>query len=392
MSRVSVGCLPRIEGLFTSESVADGHPDKIADQLSDAVLDAALAQDPNARVAVEAAIKGSSIWLFGELTGQDLKLDYDKIVRDVLSSIGHADGRWGLDFARLDVRTSITLQAREINEGVGGGSDTGAGDQGMMFGYACRETPEHLPTPFALAHRLIRRQREVRDRLGILGPDAKAQVTIRYEDGVPMGLQTVVISSQHLAEMSLSDVREILREEIIRPVLGAEADEAELLLNPAGTFVEGGPVADAGLTGRKIIADTYGGFARHGGGAFSGKDGTKVDRSGAYAARQLALTVVDAGLASACEVRLAYAIGVAAPVGIHLDLADKGSLPLNAEVIASLMEGLRPRAIIDRLGLTRPGFLPTAAFGHFGRPEFSWEQPAPTALLGEVFRAAGSLG
>lgn len=382
MSRVSVGCLPQIEGLFTSESVADGHPDKIADQLSDAVLDAALAQDPNARVAVEAAIKGSSVWLFGELTGHDLKLDYDQIVRDVLSSIGHADGRWGLALGRLDVRTSITVQSSEIREGVDGGSDIGAGDQGMMFGFACRETPEHLPTPIALAHRLIRRQREVRDRLGILGPDAKAQVSVRYEDGKPTGLQTVVVSSQHLAEVSLSEVREVIRDEIIRPVLGVDADRAELLLNPAGTFIQGGPVADAGLTGRKIIADTYGGFARHGGGAFSGKDGTKVDRSAAYAARQLALTVVDAGLAKACEVRLAYAIGVAEPVAVHLDLEGGGTLSLDLKTAASLLHALRPRAIIDRLGLTRPGFLPTAAFGHFGRQQFSWEQPAGDALLG----------
>jgi S-adenosylmethionine synthetase len=219
--------------------------------------------------------------------------------------------------------------------------------------------------------------------LGILGPDAKAQVSVRYEKGKPAGLQTIVLSSQHLADASLSQVREILRDEIIRPVLGAEADAAELLLNPAGTFIEGGPVADAGLTGRKIIADTYGGFARHGGGAFSGKDGTKVDRSAAYAARQLALTVVAAGLATACEVRLAYAIGVAEPVAVHLDLEGDGTLSLDPGAAARLLEALRPRAIIDRLGLTALGFLPTAAFGHFGRPQFSWEQPAVDTLLGD---------
>ncbi|NBB51207.1 methionine adenosyltransferase [Rhizobium sp. CRIBSB] len=389
MSRVTVGHLAPVQGLFTSESVTDGHPDKIADQLSDAVLDAALAQDSNARVAVEAAIKGSSVWLFGELTGQDLKLDFDQIVRDVLSSIGHADGRWGVELGRLDVRTSITQQSSEIREGVDGGSDIGAGDQGMMFGFACSETPEHLPTPIALAHRLTRRQREVRDRLGILGPDAKAQVSVRYEDGQPAGLHTIVLSSQHIADVSLSDVRELLREEVIRPVLGAEADTAELLLNPAGTFIEGGPVADAGLTGRKIIADTYGGFARHGGGAFSGKDGTKVDRSGAYAARQLALTVVEAGLAPACEVRLAYAIGVAEPVAVHIDLGDGRELELDADVVAVLLAALRPRAIIERLALTKPAFLPTATFGHFGRAQFSWEQPARDALLGAPVAADG---
>ena len=383
MNRVSVGRLAPVEGLFTSESVADGHPDKIADQLSDAVLDAALRQDPKARVAVEAAIKGASVWLFGELTGRNMVLDFQEIVRNVLSTVGHGDNRWGLDLDRLDVRTSISQQAAEIGNGVGYGADSGAGDQGMMFGYADRDTPERLPTPIALAHRLIRRQREVRDRLGILGPDAKAQVSVRYEKGKPAGLQTIVLSSQHLADASLSQVREILRDEIIRPVLGAEADAAELLLNPAGTFIEGGPVADAGLTGRKIIADTYGGFARHGGGAFSGKDGTKVDRSAAYAARQLALTVVAAGLATACEVRLAYAIGVAEPVAVHLDLEGDGTLSLDPGSAARLLEALRPRAIIDRLGLTAPGFLPTAAFGHFGRPQFSWEQPAVDTLLGD---------
>ncbi|WP_298128231.1 methionine adenosyltransferase [Brevundimonas sp.] len=382
MDCITTGHLTPVNGLFTSESVADGHPDKIADQLSDAVLDAALRQDPGARVAIEAAIKGSSVWLFGELTGQDLHLDFDQIVRDVLAEVGHRDGRWGVDLDRLDVRTSITLQSKEIETGVDGGPDTGAGDQGMMFGFANRDTAEGLPTPIALAHRLIRRQREVRDRLGILGPDAKAQVSVHYEDGQPKSLKTIVISSQHSAEISLSEVREILRDEIVRPVLGDAADQAELLLNPAGTFIQGGPVADAGLTGRKIIADTYGGFARHGGGAFSGKDGTKVDRSAAYAARQLALTVVEAGLASACEVRLAYAIGVAEPIAVHLDLDDGGTLSLDEKAAADLLNALRPRAVIDRLGLTHPGFLPTAAFGHFGRPQFAWEEPAVEALLG----------
>jgi S-adenosylmethionine synthetase len=384
MSRVTVGRLATVEGLFTSESVADGHPDKIADQLSDAVLDAALRQDPQARVAVEAAIKGSSVWLFGELTGRDLSLDFPEIVRGVLSSIGHSDDRWGIDLAQLDVRTTISLQAAEIGEGVGGGPDTGAGDQGMMFGFASLETAEGLPTPIALAHRLMRRHKQVREQHGLLGPDAKAQVSVRYEAGQPAGLHTIVLSSQHLADVSLSDVRELLLEEIIRPVLGTDVDGAELLLNPAGTFIEGGPVADAGLTGRKIIVDTYGGFARHGGGAFSGKDGTKSDRAGAYAARQLALTVVEAGLAEACEVRLAYAIGVAEPVAVHLDLGGGRGFELYAGAAAGLLAALRPRAIIDRLALTSPGFLPTAAFGHFGRSDFAWERSAPEALLGQT--------
>ncbi|MFZ4746098.1 MAG: methionine adenosyltransferase [Sphingomonas sp.] len=378
--------LAHVEGLFTSESVADGHPDKIADQLSDAVLDAALRQDPQARVAVEAAIKGSSVWLFGELTGRELSLNFPEIVRGVLSSIGHSDDRWGIDLTQLDVRTTISLQAAEIGDGVGRGSVTGAGDQGMMFGFASQETVEGLPTPIALAHRLMRRHKQVREQLGLLGPDAKAQVSVRYENGQPVGLHTIVLSSQHLADVSLSDVRELLREEVIRPVLGADADGAELLLNPAGTFIEGGPVADAGLTGRKIIVDTYGGFARHGGGAFSGKDGTKSDRAGAYAARQLALTIVESGLARACEVRLAYAIGVAEPVAVHLDLGGGRGFELDAVAAAGLLAALRPRAIIDRLALTSPGFLPTAAFGHFGRPGFAWERSATNAMFGQTRR------
>ena len=387
MSRLSFGRLAPVEGLFTSEAVSDGHPDKIADQLSDAILDECLRQDPGARVAVEAAIKGHEIWLFGEVSG-DVTLEPQAVARSVLAQIGHDAGQWGLDLDRLQVRSSITQQSAEIGRGVDGGHDTGAGDQGMMFGFASEETDERLPYPIALAQRLIRRQRAVRDRSGILGPDAKAQVSVRYENGRPAGLHAIVLSSQHRPETSLADVRELLREEVIRPVLGAAADEAELFLNPAGTFIEGGPVADAGLTGRKIIADTYGGFARHGGGAFSGKDGTKVDRSAAYAARQLALTIVDAGLASACEVRLAYAIGVAEPVAVHLDLAGGAGLTLDSAASARLLAALRPRAIIERLSLTRPGFQPTAAFGHFGRPEFTWERPDAAALLSHVARSA----
>jgi S-adenosylmethionine synthetase len=306
----------------------------------------------------------------------------------VLAQIGHGSGPWGLDLDRVQVGSSITQQSAEIGHGIDGGDDTGAGDQGMMFGFASRDTDERLPYPIALAQRLIRRQRAVRDRLGILGPDAKAQVSVRYENGSPAGLHAIVLSSQHRPEASLADVRDLLREEVIRPVLGAAADEAELFLNPAGTFIEGGQVADAGLTGRKIIADTYGGFARHGGGAFSGKDGTKVDRSAAYAARQLALTIVDAGLVSACEVRLAYAIGVAEPVAVHLDLAGGTGLTLDGAASARLLAALRPRATIERLLLTEPSFRPTAAFGHFGRPEFAWERPDAAALLGETARSA----
>ena len=371
---VTTGSLAPVEGLFTSESVGDGHPDKICDQLSDAVLDAALTCDPNARVAVEAAIKGNSVWLFGELSGSGLALDYRAIVSDVLTRIGHGDRRWGVDLNGIDLRVSISEQAAEIASGVDGDANTGAGDQGMMFGFATNETSERLPLPISLAHRLVRRQREVRQRLDWLGPDAKAQVSVHYAQGLPQGIHTVVVSSQHSADIALADVRDALREEVVRPVLGDAADGVRLLLNPAGRFAEGGPVADAGLTGRKIIADSYGGFSRHGGGAFSGKDGTKVDRSAAYAARQLAVTLVEAGLAPSAEVRLAYAIGIAEPVAVHIDLGGGNALTISNAKAAALTSQLTPRAIIDRLGLRRPGFAESASFGHFGRPEFSWER------------------
>lgn len=377
---VTTGRLARVDGLFTSESVGDGHPDKICDQLSDAVLDAALTCDPNARVAVEAAIKGNSVWLFGELSGSSLALDYGAIVSDVLTRIGHSDGRWGIDLNGLDLRASISEQAAEIASGVDGNANTGAGDQGMMFGFATNETPERLPLPIALAHRLVRRQREVRQRLDWLGPDAKAQVSVHYVKGVPQGIHTVVLSSQHAPDVALTDVRDALREEVVRPMLGDLANSVRLLLNPAGSFTEGGPVADAGLTGRKIIADSYGGFARHGGGAFSGKDGTKVDRSAAYAARQLAVALVEAGLAPSAEIRLAYAIGVAEPVAVHIDLGGGNALTISNAQAAALTAQLTPRAIIDRLGLRQPGFAASASFGHFGRPVFSWER-ADAALL-----------
>jgi S-adenosylmethionine synthetase len=381
MSKVSIGRLSNIEGLFSSESVSDGHPDKICDQISDAVLDQVLAQDPYARVAVETAVKDNAFWVFGEISGT-LSIDVEKAVRGVLSNIGHEGGRWGLDLDRLDIRTQIGQQANEIAAGVNQRADIGAGDQGMMFGFATIETPELMPAPISLAHRLLQAQKAHRQKSSALGPDAKAQVSVRYVDGKPTDIHTIVLSSQHDPELSLEQVREILREEIVRPALGDTADKAILYLNPAGRFTQGGPIADAGLTGRKIIVDTYGGFARHGGGAFSGKDGTKVDRSAAYAARQLALSLVKGGLADAVETRIAYSIGEAEPVAVHIDFRSNGpDLPaLRSE--QQLLDLLKPRSIIDRLQLRLPRFSPTASGGHFGRAEFAWEHPIEGVLLG----------
>ena len=333
MSKSSIfrptSALAPLTGVYSSEAVSFGHPDKICDQISDAVLDAALALDPNARVAVECAIKGHSVWLFGELTSRS-EIDFEGIVHDVLRDVGHGDGNWGLNLDRLDLRVSINRQSAEIDAGVSAHGDSafGAGDQGIMFGYATAETASGLPLPLDYARQLISRLRSLRQRDPRLGPDAKAQVSVAYEDGKPLGAAAIVISSQHAPHLPLTELRELLRAEVIEPVFGDAASRADLYLNPAGTFVEGGPVADAGLTGRKIIADTYGGIARHGGGAFSGKDGTKVDRSAAYAARQLALSVVRAKLAEACEVRLAYAIGHPAPVAIDIAMGGAaGGLP-----------------------------------------------------------------
>lgn len=367
--------------LFTSESVADGHPDKICDQISDAILDACLEIDSNARVAVETVIKDHDVFLLGEVSDGARPGDIDGVVKGVLRDIGHTDARWGLDLERLNITKKISGQAREISSAVDkDDGELGAGDQGMMYGYACQETPELMPMPIALAHALMRRQRELRfeDAGHVLGPDAKAQVTVQYQNDEPVGIHTVVLSTQHAEDITKSDLEELVREMIVNPVLadyGFDRPQT-LYVNPSGSFCEGGPVADAGLTGRKIIVDTYGGYARHGGGAFSGKDATKVDRSGAYAARQLARSVVSSGLAGRCESRLAYAIG--RPEPIELSLETWGSSDLSQEEILQeiMPEGLdafRPLRIITRLGLNRPIFRSTASFGHFGRKEFPWE-------------------
>jgi S-adenosylmethionine synthetase len=362
-------------GLFTSESVSAGHPDKICDQISDAILDACLMQDPTSRVAMETAIKGDLLCLIGELT-TNADVDFDAVACDVLRDIGHTEGQWGLDLDRIRIVRQISHQSPEISSGVSQ-EDMGAGDQGIMFGFACTDTPEFMPLPIQLSHQLMRHHHGLRRTpVGkLLGPDAKSQVTVRYEAGRPQHVSHVVISSQHSPDLSIGSLRELLREEIARPVLGDWITEDTVFhLNPAGTFHIGGPQSDAKLTGRKIIVDTYGGYARHGGGAFSGKDATKVDRSGAYAARQLAKDVVARGWAQDCEVRVAYAIGVAEPVEISFNV-ESGvfSADLYRELGIDLSELMRPRRIIERLGLTRPCFRSTATFGHFGQSDFSWE-------------------
>ncbi len=355
--------------LFTSESVTEGHPDKIADQISDAVLDAVIAQDPNARVACEVLVTTGMVIVTGEITA-DTTPDYTALVRGTVSSIGYRESSWGIDGDTCGVMVSVDRQSPDISQGVDPG---GAGDQGMMFGYAVDETPELMPAPILLSHRLTHRLADLRKagRLPWLRPDGKAQVTMEYEGDRPLRVHTVVVSTQHSADVTLEDVREAVIAEVITPVLPSELFDPQNCIfhvNPTGRFVVGGPHGDAGLTGRKIIVDTYGGAGRHGGGAFSGKDPTKVDRSGAYAARWAARTVVAAGLARRCEIQLAYAIGVAEPVSIHVDSFGTGQIP--DDRIAGALEAVfdfRPRSIIETLQLARPIYRPTAAYGHFGR-------------------------
>jgi S-adenosylmethionine synthetase len=365
--------------LFTSESVSAGHPDKLCDRISDGILDACLEQDPTARVAVEAAIKSHRLFLFGEIA-TTARIDPVAIAKQAIREAGYDDPAWGLDVDRLKVTTEITRQSAEIASGVGV-DDSGAGDQGLMFGYATDETPEFMPLPLSLAHAMLQRHDALRhtpEGAG-LGPDAKAQVTVARQDGGIVGITDAVLSSQHAQDLSLEALRLLLREQILVPVLGAWwSNDIRLHLNPAGSFHLGGPAVDAGLTGRKIIVDTYGGAARHGGGAFSGKDPTKVDRSAAYAARQIARDVVTRGWSQRCEVQLAYAIGQSRPVSIAFE-TESGPTPDLLQRYAR--EGLdlyalcAPAVIIDRLGLRRPIYAQTAAFGHFGRRGLPWEAP-----------------
>ncbi|MCQ2449802.1 MAG: methionine adenosyltransferase, partial [Clostridia bacterium] len=377
--------------LFTSESVTEGHPDKVCDQISDAVLDAIIAEDRNARVACETFCTTGVVTVMGEITTSS-HVDIPAVVRDVLCDIGYDGPEAGFDGTTCAVMTSIDKQSADIAMGVDNGLEYksgevdpynlhGAGDQGMMFGYACNETPELMPLPVSLAHRLSLRLTEVRKNgtLDYLRPDGKTQVTIEYNDGVPTRVEAVVVSSQHKDTVTLETLRKDLMEQVIRPIIPAELldTNTKIYINPTGRFVIGGPQGDTGLTGRKIIVDTYGGMARHGGGAFSGKDPTKVDRSAAYAARYVAKNIVAAGLAKKCEVQLAYAIGVATPVSIMVDTFGTGTVA--DDVIAAAVDkvfDLRPAAIIDKLDLRRPIFRKTTNYGHFGREDadFVWER------------------
>lgn len=381
--------------LFTSESVSEGHPDKLADQVSDAILDAVLEQDPVSRVAAETLANTGLIVLAGEIT-TNAHVDYIQVARDTIKRIGYDNGDYGIDYKSCSVLVAYDKQSNDIAQGVDRASDDyldiGAGDQGLMFGYACDETPVLMPAPIYYAHRLMERQAQLRrdGRLSWLRPDAKSQVTMRYVDGKPHSVNTVVISTQHAPDVTQETIREAVVEDIIKPVLPSEwLQNTRYLINPTGRFVVGGPQGDCGLTGRKIIVDTYGGACPHGGGAFSGKDPTKVDRSAAYAARYVAKNVVAAGIARQCQVQVAYAIGVAKPMNITVYTEGTGVIP--DEKIAQLVQehfDLRPKGIIQMLDLQRPIYGRTAAYGHFGReePEFTWEA---TDKAPELRAAAG---
>ncbi|AXA36835.1 MAG: methionine adenosyltransferase [Candidatus Hydrogenedentota bacterium] len=369
--------------LFTSESVSEGHPDKVCDQISDAVLDACLAQDPQSRVACECLATTGMVVVAGEITTKAI-VNYADIARETLRGIGYVDDEFGINADTCAVLVALDRQSPDIAMGVdeGENKEQGAGDQGMMFGYACKETPELMPLPIMLAHQLLLKLSEIRKakKLPYLRPDSKSQVTVEYNDkGQPQGVETVVISTQHSPDVTPEDIKKDLMEVLFPEVLGNWWDpkKIKVWVNPTGRFVIGGPHGDTGLTGRKIIVDTYGGMGRHGGGAFSGKDPSKVDRSAAYAARWVAKNLVAAGLAERCEVQVAYAIGVAKPVSILVDT--KGTGKYDDEKLTKLVEAtfdLRPRAIIEQLQLRRPIYLPTAAYGHFGRTGdgFTWEK------------------
>ncbi|MEI6227248.1 MAG: methionine adenosyltransferase [Methylophilaceae bacterium] len=371
------------EYLFTSESVSEGHPDKLADQVSDSILDAILTQDPNARVAAETLANTGLIVLAGEIT-TTANVDYIKVARETIKRIGYDNTEYGIDYKGCAVLVAYDKQSPDIAQGVDKADDDpldqGAGDQGLMFGYAVAETPQLMPLPIWLSHRLMERQAQMRKdgRLPWLRPDAKSQVTVQYVDGKPYKIDTVVLSTQHAPEMSLEAIREAVIEEIIKPMLPQELIKGEIkfLVNPTGRFVIGGPQGDCGLTGRKIIVDTYGGAAPHGGGAFSGKDPSKVDRSAAYAGRYVAKNIVAAGLASRCLVQVSYAIGVARPTSVMIETYGTGKV--SDEVLRQLVLehfDLRPKGIVKMLDLLRPIYTKTAAYGHFGRdePEFTWE-------------------
>jgi S-adenosylmethionine synthetase len=379
------------EYFFTSESVGEGHPDKVADQISDAILDAILAQDKHSRVAAETLCNTGLVVLAGEITTH-ANVDYIQVARDTIKRIGYDNTEYGIDYKGCAVLVAYDKQSPDIAQGVDKAYDDnlnqGAGDQGLMFGYACDETPSLMPLPIYLSHRLVERQAMLRKdgRLPWARPDAKSQVTIKYVDGKPDSIDTVVLSTQHSPDISLEDLREATIEQIIKPVLPKELIKGNIkfLVNPTGRFVVGGPQGDCGLTGRKIIVDTYGGAAPHGGGAFSGKDPSKVDRSAAYAGRYVAKNIVAAGLASRCLVQVSYAIGVAEPTSVMVDTFGTGKV--SNETLTALIKkhfDLRPKGIVNMLDLLRPIYQKTAAYGHFGRdePEFTWENTDRAALL-----------
>ena len=380
--------------VFTSESVSEGHPDKVADQISDAILDAHLKADPRSRVACETLVKNDTVIIAGEITSA-AAVNYDNVIRDVIRRIGYIETGVGFDAESCEIMSFINPQSPDISmgvtEGQGAFKEQGAGDQGLMFGFACDETPELMPLPIMLAHRLnlelarIRKNGEV----DFLKPDAKSQVSVRYQNNVPAAVDTVVVSTQHSAESDLKEIETFVIEKVVKTVIPERYlnKQTKYYINPTGRFVVGGPVGDCGLTGRKIIVDTYGGYSRHGGGAFSGKDPSKVDRSAAYAARYMAKNVVGAGLARRCETQLAYAIGVAEPVSIMVNTFDTGKVS-DEKIAAALTKvfNLKPRGIIESLNLLRPIYLETAAYGHFGRApdaqgHFSWEKLDKTEQL-----------
>ncbi|MCY3015934.1 MAG: methionine adenosyltransferase [Planctomycetota bacterium] len=380
--------------LFTSESVSMGHPDKLADQISDGVLDAYLALDPLSRVACETLVTTGLAVVAGEITSKGT-IDYQKVVRDVIRDVGYTDDEMGISADTCSVLVAVGKQSGDIamgvNEDDSKGKDIGAGDQGLMFGYACNETPELMPLPIALSHRILNRLTEARKKGEVdwLRPDSKSQVTIEYEGNTPKRVDTIVVSTQHAPHVSNEEIRKFVIEKICKPLLPGDLDISNITyhINPTGRFVVGGPHGDCGLTGRKIIVDTYGGWGRHGGGAFSGKDPTKVDRSAAYMARHIAKNIVASGLADRCEIQLAYAIGVSDPVSIKVDTEGTGKLPDEklCEVVREFFP-LKPRGIIDYLDLRKPIYRKTAAGGHFGREGFPWEK---TDRAAELAKAAG---